>query len=121
MPFTKRYEPISTSFKELLRLTKSKTVPEVVNREILEISDSKDESNAHVGQKRIRDRTEKGRIVDNAAKKAKADAAVKQTQLDAHLTTIDKVCQEEGLRLLSNRLMPYSHCTSDQPSFRQFN
>jgi hypothetical protein len=42
-----------TIIQKLSILTKSNSVPEVENREILKISNSEDDSNTHVGQKCI--------------------------------------------------------------------
>jgi hypothetical protein len=61
---------------------------------IIEVSDSDslDESNLPISHKRVWKLTQKGRTAETAAKKARTDAAVKQTQLEQHLELIDKVC-----------------------------
>ena len=66
---------------------------------IIEVSDSDslDESNPPVSHKCVRKLTQKGRAAETATKKARTDAAVKQTQLDEHLELIDTHNADEKL------------------------
>jgi len=61
------------------------------NTEIILISDDENDCNQAIGRKRIRKLTQKGQAAETGVKRAKIDAVVKQTQLDSHLETIDKV------------------------------